>query len=137
MKEASGNVSQMCEILRAVPSDFLVLSGDDALTLPLMAVGGRGIISVAGNEIPAEMVQMVEAAERNDFAAARAIHARIMPLMSINFVESNPQPVKAAMASMGLVEEIFRLPMVSPSAASKEKIGNVLKELGLLKGALV
>jgi 4-hydroxy-tetrahydrodipicolinate synthase len=137
VKEASGNVSQMCEILRAVPSDFLVLSGDDALTLPVMAVGGRGIISVAGNEIPAEMVQMVEAAERNDFAAARAIHARIMPLMSINFVESNPQPVKAAMASMGLVEEIFRLPMVSPSAASKEKIGNVLKELGLLKGALV
>jgi 4-hydroxy-tetrahydrodipicolinate synthase len=137
VKEASGNVPQMCEIVRAVPSDFLVLSGDDALTLPLMAVGGRGIISVAGNEIPAEMVQMVEAAERNDFAAARAIHARIMPLMSINFVESNPQPVKAAMASMGLVEEIFRLPMVSPSAASKEKIGNVLKELGLLKGALV
>jgi len=137
VKEASGNVSQMCEILRAVPSDFLVLSGDDALTLPVMAVGGRGIISVAGNEIPAEMVQMVEAAERNDFAAARAIHARIMPLMSINFVESNPQPVKAAMASMGLVEEIFRLPMVSPSAASKEKIGTVLKELGLLKGALV
>jgi 4-hydroxy-tetrahydrodipicolinate synthase len=137
VKEASGNVPQMCEIVRAVPSDFLVLSGDDALTLPLMAVGGRGIISVAGNEIPAEMVQMVEAAERNDFAAARAIHARIMPLMSINFVESNPQPVKAAMASMGLVDEIFRLPMVSPSAASKEKIGNVLKELGLLKGALV
>ena len=137
VKEASGNVPQMCEIVRAVPADFLVLSGDDALTLPLMAVGGRGIISVAGNEIPAEMVQMVEVAERNDFAAARAIHARIMPLMSINFVESNPQPVKAAMAAMGLVDEIFRLPMVPPAAASKEKIGSVLKELGLLKGALV
>ena len=137
VKEASGNVPQMCEIVRAVPSDFLVLSGDDALTLPLMAVGGRGLISVVSNEMPAEMAQMIEAAERNDFAAARAIHARIMPLMSINFVESNPQPVKAAMASMGLVDEIFRLPMVSPSAASKEKIGNVLKELGLLKGALV
>jgi 4-hydroxy-tetrahydrodipicolinate synthase len=137
VKEASGNVSQMCEIVRAVPSDFIVLSGDDALTLPLMAVGGHGIISVASNEIPAEMVRMVEAAERNDFAAARAVHARILPLMSINFVESNPQPVKAAMAAMGLVEEIYRLPMVSPKAESKNKINTVLKELGLLKGALV
>ena len=137
VKEASGNVGQMCDIVNAVPSEFLVLSGDDALTLPLMAIGGRGIISVAGNEIPAEMVQMVEAAERNDFAAARAVHARIFPLMAINFVESNPQPVKYAMAAMGLLEETFRLPMVSPTAASKEKINGVLKTLGLLKGALV
>jgi 4-hydroxy-tetrahydrodipicolinate synthase len=137
VKEASGNVSQMCEVVRAVPADFLVLSGDDALTLPLMAIGGHGIISVAGNEIPAEMVEMVEAAERNDFAAARAVHARILPLMSVNFVESNPQPVKFAMAAMGLIEETFRLPMVSPAAASKDKINAVLKELGLLKGALV
>ena len=137
VKEASGNVSQMCEVVRAVPSDFIVLSGDDALTLPLMAVGGHGIISVASNEIPGEMVKMVEAAERNDFAAARAIHARILPLMSINFVESNPQPVKAAMAAMGLLEDVFRLPMVSPRPESKEKINKVLKALGLLKGALV
>jgi 4-hydroxy-tetrahydrodipicolinate synthase len=137
VKEASGNVSQMCEIVRAVPADFLVLSGDDALTLPLMAVGGHGIISVAANEIPAEMAQMVEAAERNDFAAARKVHARIMPLMSVNFVESNPQPVKYAMAAMGLVEELFRLPMVPPKAESKEKINKVLQELGLLKAALV
>ena len=136
VKEASGNVSQMCEIVRAVPSDFIVLSGDDALTLPLMAVGGHGIISVAGNEIPAEMVKMVEAAERNDFAAARAVHARIFPLMSINFIESNPAPVKAAMAAMGLIDEIYRLPMVSPTAASKDTINAVLKELGLLKGVL-
>jgi 4-hydroxy-tetrahydrodipicolinate synthase len=132
VKEASGNVTQMCEIIRVVPSGFLVLSGDDALTLPLMAVGGHGIISVAGNEIPAEMVQMVEAAERNDFAAARAVYARILPLLLVNFVESNPQPVKAAMAAMGLVEETFRLPMVPPAAASKDKIADVLKELGLL-----
>jgi 4-hydroxy-tetrahydrodipicolinate synthase len=83
------------------------------------------------------MVQMVEAAERNDFAAARAVHARILPLMSINFVESNPQPVKAAMAAMGLLEEVYRLPMVSPRTDSKEKINKVLRELGLLKGALV
>ena len=137
VKEASGNVSQMCEVCRAVPADFIVLSGDDALTLPLMAVGGHGIISVASNEVPAQMVQMVEAAERNDFAAARAIHARILPLMSINFVESNPQPVKAAMAAMGLLEDVFRLPMVSPRPESKEKINKVLKALGLLKGALV
>ena len=137
VKEASGNVSQMCEVCRAVPADFIVLSGDDALTLPLMAVGGHGIISVASNEVPAQMVQMVEAAERNDFAAARAIHARILPLMSINFVESNPQPVKAAMAAMGLLEEIYRLPMVAPKPDSKDKIARVLKELGLLKAALV
>jgi 4-hydroxy-tetrahydrodipicolinate synthase len=137
VKEASGNVSQMCEIVRAVPGDFIVLSGDDALTLPLMAVGGHGIVSVASNEIPGEMVKMVEAAERNDFAAARAVHARILPLMSINFVESNPQPVKAAMAAMGLIEDVFRLPMVSPKAESKEKINKVLRDLGLLKGALV
>src|SRR6185295_4229148 len=116
VKEASGNVSQMCEIRSAVPADFIVLSGDDALTLPLMAVGGQGIISVAANEIPVEMVEMVELAERNDFAAARQVHARILPLMSVNFIESNPGPVKAAMAAMGLVEEIYRLPMVSPRA---------------------
>jgi 4-hydroxy-tetrahydrodipicolinate synthase len=137
VKEASGNVTQMCEICRAVPPDFLVLSGDDALTLPVMAVGGRGIISVAANEIPSEMVQMVEAAERNDFAAARQIHARIVPLMLANFVESNPIPVKAAMAAMGLLEEAYRLPMVPPQPASREKIEKVLRELGLLKGALV
>jgi 4-hydroxy-tetrahydrodipicolinate synthase len=137
VKEASGNVTQMCEICRAVPSDFIVLSGDDALTLPLMSVGGRGIISVASNEIPAEMVQMVEAAERNDFAAARRIHARILPLMLSNFVEANPIPVKAAMAAMGLIEDAYRLPMVPPRAVAREQIVAVLKELGLLKGALV
>jgi 4-hydroxy-tetrahydrodipicolinate synthase len=137
VKEASGNVAQMCEICRAVPADFLVLSGDDGLTLPLMAVGGHGIISVASNEIPAEMVEMVQHAERNDFAAARAVHARILPLMSINFIESNPIPVKAAMAAMGLLEETYRLPMVAPNPESKEKIVAVLKALGLLKAALV
>jgi 4-hydroxy-tetrahydrodipicolinate synthase len=133
VKEASGNMTQMCEICAAVRSDFIVLSGDDALTLPLMAVGGRGIVSVASNEIPAEMVQMVEAAARNDFAAARAVHARILPLMQINFIEANPVPVKAAMAAMGLLEEIYRLPMVPPRPESKETIVKVLKELDLLK----
>ena len=133
VKEASGNIQQMCEICRAVPSDFIVLSGDDAITLPLMAVGGRGVISVASNEVPREMSQMVEAAERGDFVAARQIHATLLPLMLINFVESNPIPVKAAMASMGLLEETYRLPMVPPRADSRTKILNVLTEAGLLK----
>ena len=133
VKEASGNIQQMCEICRAVPSDFIVLSGDDAITLPLMAVGGRGVISVASNEVPREMSQMVETAERGDFAAARKIHATLLPLMLINFVESNPIPVKAAMAAMGLLEEAYRLPMVPPRAESRTKIVNVLSEMGLLK----
>ena len=136
VKEASGNVTQMCEICRALPHDFIVLSGDDALTLPLMAVGGRGIISVASNEIPFEMAQMVEAAERGDFAAARGIHARILPLMLGNFIESNPIPVKAAMAAMGLLDEHYRLPMCALKPESRQKIANVLKELGLLKAAV-
>jgi 4-hydroxy-tetrahydrodipicolinate synthase len=133
VKEASGNVSQMCEICRAVPDDFIVLSGDDALTLPLMAVGGHGIISVVSNEAPAEMVRMVEAAEGNDFAAAREIHRRLMPLMSANFVESNPIPVKAAMAAMGLLEEVYRLPMVPPSDAARRRILDALALARLLE----
>jgi 4-hydroxy-tetrahydrodipicolinate synthase len=137
VKEASGNMTQMSEVCHAVPQDFIVLSGDDVLTLPLMAVGGRGVISVASNQIPAEMVQMVQAAARNDFAAARAIHARILPLMQVNFVESNPIPVKAAMAAMGLLEEVYRLPMCAPKPESREKILKVLKSLDLLKAALV
>ena len=131
VKEASGNVTQMCEIVKAVPADFLVLSGDDALTLPLMAIGGRGIISVASNEIPGEMVQMVEAAERGDFAAARVWHEKLLPLMQVNFCESSPGPVKFAMAAMGLCEEVFRLPMVPPRPASQEKVLAVMKEFGL------
>jgi 4-hydroxy-tetrahydrodipicolinate synthase len=137
VKEASGSLSQMCDVLRSVPPEFLVLSGDDALTLPLMAVGGRGVISVASNQIPKEMSQMVEAAERNDFAGAREIHNRIVGLMQINFIEGNPGPVKYAMAAMGLIEEVFRLPIVPPKPESKAKIDTVLKTLGLLKGALV
>jgi len=102
-----------------------------------MALGGRGIVSVVSNEIPAEMVQMVEAAERGDFAAARGVQKRILPLMQVNFIESNPVPVKAAMAAMGLLEEVYRLPMCSPKPESREKILKVLKGLDLLKGALV
>ena len=131
VKEASGNVTQMAEICRAVPSDFIVMSGDDALTLPLMALGGHGIISVASNEVPAEMVQMVEAFERGALADSRHWHNSLLPLMQINFVEANPGPVKFAMAAMGLCEEVYRLPMVSPRQASQEKILAALTELGL------
>ncbi len=133
VKEASGNIQQMCEVCRGASPDFIVLSGDDAITLPLMAVGGRGVISVVSNEVPREMAQMVEAAERGDFAAARAMHTTLLPLMTINFVESNPIPVKAAMAAMGLLDEAYRLPMVPPRAESRTKILNVLQEMGLLK----
>ncbi len=131
VKEASGNIQQMAEVCRAAPRDFLVLSGDDAVTLPLMALGGRGVISVASNEIPAEMSELVEAAERGDYALARTIHTRLLPLLLGNFIESNPGPVKFAMAAMGLCEEVFRLPMVSPRPASQEKILAFLKDLGL------
>jgi 4-hydroxy-tetrahydrodipicolinate synthase len=130
VKEASGNMAQICDVLQSVPAAFLVLSGDDALTLPAMAVGARGIISVASNECPAEMARMVEAAERNDFAAAREVHARLLPLMLANFAESNPIPVKAAMAQMGLLEESYRLPMVPPRAETREKLRRVLADVG-------
>jgi 4-hydroxy-tetrahydrodipicolinate synthase len=132
VKEASGNILQMCDICRLVPQEFLVIAGDDMVTLPLMAVGGRGVISVASNEVPAEMVKMVETAERGDFAAARTMHVRLLPLMQVNFVEANPVPIKAAMSAMGLLEEVYRLPMCSPKAESKEKILAVLKSLDLI-----
>ncbi len=131
VKEASGNVSQMADIVRAVPDDFLVLSGDDALTIPLMAIGGRGLISVCANQIPREMADMIEAAERGDFAAARTMHQRLLGLMQVNFCESSPGPVKFSMAQMGLCEEVFRLPMVPPRASSREKVLAVMRELGL------
>jgi 4-hydroxy-tetrahydrodipicolinate synthase len=131
VKEATGNMMQMTEICRVVPPEFLVLSGDDYMTVPLMAIGGRGIVSVVANEVPAEMVQLVEAAERGDFTAARRWHAKLLPLMQVNFVESNPIPVKFAMAAMGLCEETYRLPLVPPSHASQAKILSVLREFGL------
>jgi 4-hydroxy-tetrahydrodipicolinate synthase len=131
VKEASGNMQQICEVCRAVPPDFLVLSGDDVMTLPVMAVGGHGVISVVSNEVPAEMAQMIEAAERNEFVRARSLHQRMMPLMMANFVEANPGPVKAAMAAMGLIEEVYRLPLVAPRAESKDRIVKALQELGL------
>jgi 4-hydroxy-tetrahydrodipicolinate synthase len=135
VKEASGNITQICDVVNSVTANFIVLSGDDAITLPLMSIGGRGIVSVVSNEVPGDMVAMVEAAEHGDFAAARTVHQRIFPLMQVNFVESNPVPVKAAMAAMGLLEEVYRLPICSPRPESKEKILAVLKALDLVAPA--
>ena len=134
-KEASGNVTQMCDIYASVPEDFLLLGGDDPLTVAVMAIGGRGIISVASNAVPAEMVQVMEMAEQGDFAGARRLHTWLLPLIQVNFVEANPIPVKAAMAAMGLLEEAYRLPLVPPSAATREKIMGVLQRLKLLGAA--
>lgn len=133
VKEASGNIAQMAAILNEVPSDFTVLSGDDAVTIPLMAMGGRGIISVASNEIPSEMTQLAQACLRGDFESARAIQKRFFALMSVNFVEANPIPVKAAMGLMGLLDPVFRLPMVPPSPANLARIEKVLESAGLLE----
>jgi len=135
IKEASGNIAQMAAILNLVPSDFIVLSGDDAITLPLIALGGRGVISVVSNEIPAEMSTMVRLALENRLDEARELHRRYHPLMEINFVESNPIPVKAAMAEMGLLEAAWRLPMVPPKQENLARIQAVLAALGLLEKA--
>jgi 4-hydroxy-tetrahydrodipicolinate synthase len=135
IKEASGNISQMAAILNVVPGDFNVLSGDDAITLPLIALGGRGVISVVSNEIPADMARLTRLALDGDFAAAREIHRRVHALMEVNFVESNPIPVKAAMSQMSLLEPVWRLPLVAPKAESETRIRAVLESLNLVETA--
>src|ERR1035437_10347517 len=132
VKEASGNIGQMANILHEVPSSFHVLCGDDAITIPLMALGGRGIVSVAGNEIPGEMTQLAQACLRGDYETARKIQARFLPLMNVNFVESNPIPVKAAMGLMGLLDPVWRLPLCPPAPANMAKIEKVLEAVGLM-----
>lgn len=132
VKEASGNITQMAEVLEQAPPGFAVLSGDDAITLPLMALGGAGIISVASNEIPGMMARLATLCLDNDYAAARELHRRIFPLMQINFIESNPMPVKAALAMMGMIEENYRLPMYPMKPESRAKLQKVLAGLGLL-----
>jgi len=132
VKEASGNISQMASVIQLTPPEFLVLSGDDAITLPLIALGGRGLVSVAANEIPREMTQLVHYCMDGDFVSARELQRRLLPLMDVNFVESNPIPVKAAMGLMGLLEPVYRLPMVAPKPENLEKIRTVLTQLGLL-----
>ena len=135
VKESSCNVVQMSEILAAVRDDFLLVSGDDPLAVAVMAIGGRGLISVASNAVPGEMVQIIELAEKGDFAAARRLHGWLLPFLLANFIEANPIPIKAAMAAMGLIEEAYRLPLVSPGSAARDKIMHVLQDLKLLGSA--
>src|SRR5271170_1770222 len=132
VKEASGNMSQIADVCNAVPESFLVFSGDDAVTLPVMALGGVGVISVASNEIPREMAEMTRAALNNDWAKARTIHKKYLPLMQANFIESNPMPVKAVLAMMGKIEEVYRLPMLPMRRDTRSKLQKVATEVGLI-----
>ncbi|MGH9612563.1 MAG: 4-hydroxy-tetrahydrodipicolinate synthase [Bryobacteraceae bacterium] len=132
VKEASGNIGQIASILAQAPQTFAVLSGDDVMTLPVVALGGRGVVSVASNEIPAEMTLLTAAALAGNFIEARELQNRFLPLLEVNFIESNPGPVKAAMARMGLLDPVWRLPLVAPSAANQQKIEKVLESVGLL-----
>jgi 4-hydroxy-tetrahydrodipicolinate synthase len=133
--KAPDQLAQMSEIVSNTPEDFIVLSGDDPVAVASMAVGARGVVSVASNEAPAEMVQIIEMCERGDFAGARKLHHWLLPLILINFVESNPGPCKVAMAAMGLIDEVYRLPLVAPSAPNRDRIMNVLQQLKLLGAA--
>ena len=132
VKEASGNLSQIMEILRNRPTGFRVISGDDSFTLAIIALGGDGLISVASNEIPALMSQLVKLALAGDWSEARALHYRLLPLLEANFIESSPGPVKAAMAMMGLIDENFRLPLVPIQEKSRARLREVLIQVGVL-----
>jgi len=132
VKEASGNMAQIAEVLNSVPESFLVFSGDDALTLPVIALGGVGIISVASNEIPREMAEMTRAALNNDWRTARSIHRKYLPLIQANFIESNPLPVKAVLAMMGKIEEVYRLPLLPMRRDMRSKLQKVATDAGLI-----
>jgi 4-hydroxy-tetrahydrodipicolinate synthase len=133
VKEASGNLGQVMDLVRERPRGFEVLSGDDAFTLALMALGGEGVISVAANQVPGPMRDLAAACAAGDYAAARRIHYRLLKLMNLNFMESNPIPVKASLALMGLCEESYRLPMCPPTEATREALRAELRELDLLR----
>ncbi len=137
IKEASGNINQIASIVARVPDSFIVLSGDDAVALPVIALGGHGAIAVISNEIPAEFGALIHAALDNDYAQARHLQRKFQALLEVNFVETNPGPVKFAMARMGLLEPNWRLPIVPPQPASQQKIETVLESLGLLSGVRV
>lgn len=132
VKEASGDLLQIMEILRCRNRGFHVLSGDDYLTLPLIAAGANGVVSVVSNEVPALLVEVVDRALAGDFEGARSAHYRILPLIRANFMESNPVPVKAVLAMMGLVEEVYRLPLTQPSDETRQTLRTVAAELGLI-----
>lgn len=133
VKEASGNISQIADVCNAVPEDFLVFSGDDAITLPVISLGGVGVISVASNEIPAEMSAIAQAALDNEWEKARELHRKYLPLMQANFIESNPMPVKAVLAMMGKVEENYRLPLVPMKKETRAQLEKVARECGVVK----
>jgi len=137
VKEASGNIAQIASVIHRVPERFLVLSGDDAITLPVIALGGRGVISVVSNQIPGEMTKLVLACLEGDLTAARSLQRKYLPLMEVNFIESNPIPVKFSMAKMGLLEPVWRLPLVAPQPASQARIEKVMEEVGLGRGVHV
>ena len=132
VKESCGNLDQMAHVIAAVPDDFAVLSGDDALTLPLLAIGGKGVITTAGNVAPAEMVELVRAFRAGDVERSRSIHYRLLPLLDALFIETNPIPVKCALALRGLIQEELRLPLVRLAPANRERLQGAMKELGLL-----
>jgi len=131
VKEASGSMTQIAEVLNVVPDDFIVFSGDDAVTLPVISLGGRGIISVASNVIPAELSKMTQAALDGDWVSARKLHRRYLPLMQGLFLESNPMPVKCVLAMMGRIEESYRLPMLQVTAETRKKLEKIAAEAGL------
>ncbi|HTS37085.1 MAG TPA: 4-hydroxy-tetrahydrodipicolinate synthase [Candidatus Solibacter sp.] len=132
VKEASGNMTQIAEAINSVPETFLVFSGDDAVTLPVIALGGVGIVSVASNEIPNEMASLTRAALANDWTTARSLHRKYLPLMQANFIESSPLPVKAVLAMMGKIEEVYRLPLVPMRRDTRSKLQKVATEVGLI-----
>ena len=133
VNEASGNLSQIMDIIREAPSHFRVLSGDDALALAVVLLGGDGVVSVISNEAPAMMSALINAALESDIQRAREIHYKLLPLMNANFIESNPIPVKATLAAMGMIEETYRLPLVKISESNREKLLKVIETLGLLQ----
>ena len=132
VKEASGNMTQIAEVFNAVPETFLVFSGDDAVTLPVIALGGVGIVSVASNEIPAEMAALTRAALNNDWATARSLQKKYLPLMQANFIESSPLPVKAVLAMMGKIEEVYRLPLLPMRRDTRSRLQKIAVDAGLV-----
>jgi 4-hydroxy-tetrahydrodipicolinate synthase len=137
IKEASGSIVQQMEVLELVGPDFAVLSGDDSFTFPLMALGGAGVISVVSNEVPGSMTRLTRLLLEGEYEEARALNAKLFPLMQANFIESNPIPVKAALAMMGLIEEVYRLPLVPMKPANRARLEQVLVAQGLLKPSRV
>ena len=131
VKESSGNLQQIAELIYSLPNDFMVLSGDDGIGLPVIALGGAGLVSVASNEIPAEMSRMIDAAIDGDWQTARSLNRQYFGLMTANFWESSPGPVKCVMAMLGLLEENYRLPMVPVTGQTRARLAQLVKELGL------